>query len=281
MITNTVRSYAPLISVVIGSYNRRKFLKPTIESVRAELINTPHEIIVIDGGSTDGTVGWLIKQKDIITIIQHNRGEWRGKSVKRKSWGYFMNLGFKSATGKYICMLSDDCLVIPGAIQNGVKLFDRSLKKRDKVGAVAFYWRNWPKQKSYWVGLTFGNKMFVNHGLYLNSALEQVDYADEDSYTFYHADGDICLRLSEKGYICIDSPNSYIEHYSHANVKVRKSNLAKQKEDWDTYKKRWGRLGTSNKGNWVSKEFIDHANTVDRYWGRLGWAIKLVDKLKR
>ena len=30
------------------------------------------EIIVIDGGSTDGTCDWLAKQRDILTIIQPN-----------------------------------------------------------------------------------------------------------------------------------------------------------------------------------------------------------------
>jgi glycosyltransferase involved in cell wall biosynthesis len=57
----------------------------------------PFEIIVVDGGSEDGTLEWLIRQKDIITIVQHNRGEFNGKPVKRKSWGYFMNPCFKAA----------------------------------------------------------------------------------------------------------------------------------------------------------------------------------------
>ena len=72
-----------------------------------------------------------------------------------------MNLGFKIAQGKYICMLSDDCLVVPGAIKNGIKLFDSKISSKNKIGAIAFYWRNWPEQKEYWVGYSFGDKMFV------------------------------------------------------------------------------------------------------------------------
>jgi glycosyltransferase involved in cell wall biosynthesis len=246
------------VSVVLGSFNRRRFLKLTVETVRDELLRAdfPSEIIVIDGGSTDGTLSWLLKQKDIITIVQYNRGNWQGKPIERRSWGYFMNLGFKSAQGKYVCMLSDDCLVVPEAIINGYRHFEEELQKGNNVGAVAFYWRNWPEQKKYWVGLTFGNKMFVNHGMYLKEALDSVGYIDEDSYYFYHADGDLCLRMWQEGYVCLDSPNSYIEHYAHAAGKVD------GKPDWERYCNKWEKLLGNQKFDWIEKEHTDHFQTV-------------------
>jgi len=122
------------ISVVLGSLNRIQFLKHTVESIRKDLEGLSSEIIIVDGGSNDGTIEWLFKQKDIITIIQHNKGTWAGKKLPKKSWGYFMNLGFKAACGKYICMLSDDCLVVPGAIKNGFHLFEEKLLKGEKIG---------------------------------------------------------------------------------------------------------------------------------------------------
>jgi glycosyltransferase involved in cell wall biosynthesis len=255
----------PAVSVVIGTYNRIKFLKSTIETVRVELESAPHEIIVIDGGSTDGTAEWLILQKDVITIIQHNRGEWQRKPIERKSWGYFMNLGFRAASAKYICMLSDDCLVVPGAIKNGIKLFDSKLAASKRVGAVAFYWRNWPEQQKYWVGLAFGDRMFVNHGLYLKTVLEEIDYIDADTFVFYHADGDLCLRLADAGYSCVDSPDSYIEHYSDANTEVRASNMEQQKVDWKAYEKRWHKLGAP-KEDWVEQTHDDQTKTAEKYW---------------
>ncbi len=65
------------VSAVLGSYNRRPFLEKAIESVHANQIRVPYEIIVIDGGSTDGSLDWLLTQKDVITIVQHNRCEFR------------------------------------------------------------------------------------------------------------------------------------------------------------------------------------------------------------
>jgi GT2 family glycosyltransferase len=255
----------PSVSVVVGSFNRHSFLKDTIASVRAELADEDHEIVVVDGGSTDGTLRWLTRQKDVITVLQHNRGSWRGEEIRSKSWGYFMNLGFKVAGGKYICMLSDDCLVVPGAIRQGLELFERHEHESDRVGAIAFYFRDWPKETEYRVGRTFGDRMFVNHGLFLKEALEAVGYVREDGYRFYHADGDLCLRLSLAGYACIDSPHSFIEHFPHANTSVRRSNMAIQRADWDRYTAEWGGLGEPHRA-WTKLEFSDEHHTAAEHW---------------
>lgn len=271
-----------VVTVVLGTFNRLRFLKLTIESVRQELARCSfsHEIIVVDGGSTDGTLKWLARQKDIISIIQHNRGEWCDKPVERRSWGYFMNLGFKCAQGKYVCMLSDDCLVVSGAIRNGVDLFEKNLAAGRNVGAVAFYWRNWPEQEKYRVGRTLGNRMFVNHGLYLKAALEDVGYCDEEGYLFYHADGDLCLKMWERGLLCIDSPDSYVEHYSHANQAARCSNMEKQKIDEANYLKRWAGIFYDPEnhyiGEWMEKNFSDSSLIAGRfkYADPFRWLIK-------
>src|SRR4051794_30500166 len=82
-------SQRPTVSLVLGTYNRLPFLEQAIESIRQNGASTSFEIIIVDGGSTDGTVDWLVQQKDVVTIIQHNRGEFRGQPIRRRSWGYF------------------------------------------------------------------------------------------------------------------------------------------------------------------------------------------------
>lgn len=256
----------PVISIVLGSYNRYRFLKETIKSIRNNGIGVPYEIIVVDGGSTDGSTNWLIKQPDIITIVQHNRVEINGKSVMKRSWGYFMNLGFKSAKGKYILMISDDCLLIPNAVMNGYNLFEKELNNGRKLGAVAFYWRNFPEQAKYNICLTLSNKMTVNHGMYLRDALSDVGWIDEDHYRFYYADGDLCLKIWQNGYEVIDSPDSYVEHSVHISKKGRTS---PDQSDWTIYLERWNGIfyqpAKENIGKWVEKEYFDSNHTYKTF----------------
>jgi GT2 family glycosyltransferase len=258
-------SNEPALSVVLGAYNRKPFLKATMESLRREIDGLAAEMIVVDGGSTDGSLRWLARQKDILTIVQHNRGLWRGRPIARRSWGYFMNLAFKCAQGKYILMVSDDCLLVPGAVRAGLQLFEERLAKGDRLGAVAFYWRNWPEQKEYWVGLTF-ERMFVNHGLFLRSALSHIGWIDEDSFFFYHADSDLALRLWDAGYQVIDCPGAFVEHFTHATVAVRETNLERQQKDWGAYLARWRQVyKTEADGRWLTRAYDDPERTYRRF----------------
>ena len=80
-----------------------------------------------------------------------------------------MNLGFKVAQGKYICMISDDCYLHTEALQNG---YDLMKKSDETVGGWAFYFRNYPEEKAYKIGITIGGNIFVNHGIYQKEVLQ-------------------------------------------------------------------------------------------------------------
>lgn len=258
----------PVISIVIGSYNRKPFLKRTLSSIRNNGIKVPHEIIVVDGGSRDGSPRFLITQKDAITIVQHNHAEmFKGKKLARTTWGYFMNIGFRAAHGKYILMLSDDTLLLPDAVMNGYRQFEQRLQEGVPLGALAFYFRNYPGDQEYFIAKTAGGTIYVNHGLYLAKALQDINYLDEKNYFFYHGDADVCLRLTEAGYETAACTTAFVEHFKHASRSNRREFDEEHKRGWEYFKSRWSSripdLKLATEKNINTKEYLAHHDPSD------------------
>ena len=86
------------VSIVSGTYNRLSYMQRMVASVRYSVGILPYEIILVDGGSTDGTIKWCEKQPDI-TIIE--QGELLG-AVKA------FNEGARAARGSYVILANDD-----------------------------------------------------------------------------------------------------------------------------------------------------------------------------
>jgi len=230
----------PAISVVLGSFNRKPFLKLAIDSIRKELFKFEpgYEIIVVDGGSTDGSIQWLGKQKDILFILQYNHGKWHGKPIIRKNSGYYNNLMYRSAKGKYVCIMTDDAMVVPGAIRNSYYHFEERMNLGEKLGALAFYNNDWPVKKNYVGNKSFKNVPIAHYGLFLREAMQDVEYLDEDYY-FYSVDDDFSCKLWRQGWKVEHYP-SFIFHCAHANLRKRLTNNEKTLEDWNRFCFKWG-----------------------------------------
>jgi len=265
----TEKSNDTQLSFVLGSYNRRRFLEGAIQSIRQNGIKVPYEIIVVDGGSIDGSLKWLNEQKDILTIVQHIRGSFRDQPVERRSWGYFMNLGFKCARGRFIVMISDDTLLLPGAAMNALDHYETLQAQGRNIGAVAFYWREWPQEQEYKVGLALDDRMFVNHGMFLREALNEVGWIEEQRYQFYHADGDLSLKLWQQGYEVVDCPGAFVEHFRHANARARKKNMQDQQTDWSAYLDKWTGIyydpEKDSTGGWIYSDYQDLNRTIRKF----------------
>lgn len=84
------------ISIITVVFNRREDLKKTIGSIRAQTFRNI-EYIVIDGGSTDGTLNVITENQDIIS-----------KYVSEKDNGIYdaMNKGLRIAEGDYVWFLN-------------------------------------------------------------------------------------------------------------------------------------------------------------------------------
>jgi glycosyltransferase involved in cell wall biosynthesis len=104
------RSLAPLVSIITVTYNAEAYLEETINSVLNQTYKNI-EYIIIDGGSTDGTVDIIKKYEDKIDY-------W----VSEKDAGIYdaMNKGLKASQGDIIGILNADDFYVSDAVENSV-----------------------------------------------------------------------------------------------------------------------------------------------------------------
>ena len=94
-------SSKPLISVILPTYNRLKFLPETVESILNQTFSD-FEVIIVDDGSSDNTETWVKIQPD-------QRIKYIGYT-KNQGVSYARNLGLDAAKGKYIAFTDSDDL---------------------------------------------------------------------------------------------------------------------------------------------------------------------------
>lgn len=115
----------PIISLVSGTYNRLPLLHAMVNSFRRNMPQgISYEIVLIDGGSHDGTLDWARKQRDIRLIED---GELLG------AISAFTRGGF-AAQSKYVLISNDDIEFKDGSILPAII----HLENKPSCGAVAF-----------------------------------------------------------------------------------------------------------------------------------------------
>ena len=89
-------------SIITINYNNKIGLEKTLNSISSQK-NKNFEFVIVDGGSTDGSVDLLRKNSKIIS-----------KYISEKDSGIYhaMNKGIKMSSGNYLIFInSGDCLV--------------------------------------------------------------------------------------------------------------------------------------------------------------------------
>ncbi len=96
----------PKISIVTPSYNQGAFIEETIRSVLDQSYPCL-EYIVIDGGSTDGTLNIISKYAEQLAYFVSELDNGQAEAL---------NKGFKRATGDIIGYLNSDDVYLPGTL---------------------------------------------------------------------------------------------------------------------------------------------------------------------
>lgn len=112
------------VSIIMVTCNRRVFSQKAIEAVLTNTFYQPHQFIIVDNGSQDGTREYIHQIEPLfpeVLFLSCSRNLGRGKGT---------NLGLQLAEGEYLVILDDD-LVLP---EEWLKKMVKALKTVPQVG---------------------------------------------------------------------------------------------------------------------------------------------------
>jgi len=120
------------------NYNGLKYLKRTILPI-LKLNYQNYEIVIVDNGSTDGSIEFIKKFKKIRLIENgENLGYSKGK-----------NIGVKHARGEYVLLLDEDILILSKSIL--LRLY-KTIKNREDIFNISLLLTNKDEIKTEYYG---------------------------------------------------------------------------------------------------------------------------------
>ncbi|MDR0263212.1 MAG: glycosyltransferase family 2 protein [Sphingobacterium sp.] len=210
-------------SIIILTYNQLPLTYKCLQSIREHTQN--YELIVIDNGSTDGTVAYLHTQPDV--IVHENNGNLGFAK------GY--NQGIELSKGENILFLNNDTIVTEHWLENMLNVLYEN-ERVGMVGPVTNYSSGHQQIPVTYTDLSELDSFARQHceenaGCYLDvrrlvgfcllakrSALDEIGDFDETFGIGDFENDDLCLRALRSGYLLRVVHDSYIHHIDHATM---------------------------------------------------------------
>lgn len=199
------------LSIVIPTCNRAESLASCLVAVR-NTTQCLHEVIVVDGASTDSTPAVLAHARDAmgdrLRVI---------REPQREGFVRATNKGFRAARGRYMTWLNDDARPLAGALDRAVEQIAFSPRT---VGMVAMFHPAHATRNVAFEARHRGRPFHLLHvrgTLYANftvgarALFERLGYFDERFY-LNGADPDLSLKVWHAGLTVAPAFGALIDH---------------------------------------------------------------------
>jgi O-antigen biosynthesis protein len=206
-------------SIIVLTYNGLPYTRTCIESIRTYTPPNDYEIIVVDNGSTDGTVQWLRAQSDLQVIYnKENAGFPKGCNqgmAMAKGDNLLLLNNDTIVTSRWLdqlltCLYSDERIGGVGPVTNNAAYFSAlQAPYQTKEEMIAFaeqYNRSNPSKWEKRLKL-IGFCLLIKREVY-----EAVGDLDEQFSPGNFEDDDYCLRSLQAGYQFMICTDTFIHH---------------------------------------------------------------------
>jgi GT2 family glycosyltransferase/Flp pilus assembly protein TadD len=218
------------VSIIILTWNQSAFTQECLTSIERHTPE-PHEVIIVDNGSTDGTVTRLrelVKSRQHYSLIENN---------ENLGFSHGCNQGIEASKGRAILLLNNDTVVTPGWLSGLQECLDsgadvgivgpmtNSISGIQMVPAVGYsdtagldaYAVDFRKK---YRGRRIPLRRIVGFCMLFRRELaERVGLLDERFGSGNFEDDDYCLRAALEGYRNLVAGDVFIHHHGSATFR--------------------------------------------------------------
>ncbi len=275
------------LSVVIVNYNAGHHLTRALESLARHLADLPHEVIVVDNRSADGSVEAAARAAPGSIVLRNDRNV---------GFAAALNRGLAASRGRHLLWMNPDAMLLDRGLVDLVRYLDATPEVGivgpqlvDPDGAVQLSCRAFP---SYGAAIghryslltrLFPNNPYSRHYLrtdFDHRAIADVDWVSgacllqrrevsdrigplDERFFMYCEDVDFCLRATEAGWKVRYHPGARVQHRiaTSASRAARPMIVARHRSMWRYYLKHFRRHPL--------KDVV----TAAGIFGRCGWLL--------
>lgn len=215
------------VAAIVVTYNSERHLSGLLDSLPAAFGDLMWTIIVVDNGSTDGTLALARARGDCLVVASSNNGYAAG-----------LNQGMLHAgTAKYVLALNPDATLDPGAVPAMIAVAERAgigivtPLVMEEDGELSLSLRREPTLARVG-GLSFTRRPRFSEIVYERTAYDVAHQADwalgavmlvsrecwedldgfDESFFLYSEETDFCLRARDRGWLTYFTPDARAMH---------------------------------------------------------------------
>ncbi|HSW31555.1 MAG TPA: asparagine synthase (glutamine-hydrolyzing) [Longimicrobiales bacterium] len=267
----TVSTAAPRLSIIIVNWNTRDITRDCLASVRKWMRAVPHEVILVDNASSDGSADMVRAEFPEVRLIAN---------AENVGFGRANNQGMRVARGDLFFLLNSDTLLVDDSVGRladlvasepdvgiaGCRLLNEDRTTQSSCGrspsvgvsileelllykllprrmqGELLLGGYWPHDRARDVDAVWGAAMMVRREVF-----EETGGFDERIF-MYGEDLDWCMRARDRGWRIRFHPEGEIVHLDHRSSAQRYGDMRidlSLQRGYDIYRERTGALATA------------------------------------